>query len=155
MKNLIYLFLFAICTICTSSKCNSSGNPSDSSCKNEDKLALESACYSATVLMQGNPFPNPVLAGNNLNLSMKIAAIGNPLALLPATISTKIFGINGQLVAQLNSGTVQSNSNFQNVPIWTNINVASGTYYLEVTVNTGPCGSKTICLKDKKIIVNK
>jgi hypothetical protein len=154
MKNLTFLFLITIFFICSSSKCNNGATNSSSSCLNEDNLALESTCFSATVLKQGNPFPNPVGVGSTLSLSMKIAVIGSPLALLPANISTKIFAYGtGQLVGQFNVGTVQSSNTYQNVPVWTNINVASGYYYIEVTADAGPCGSKTICLKDFKISV--
>jgi len=133
--------------------CPSNDDNSSSSCINEDNLARESACFAATVIDNGNLFPNPVQVGSTVNLNMKIAAVDSNLNPITATISTKVFSINGQFVTQQNINTVQSDSNYQNVPVWTNVNVAAGAYFLEVTVDVGPCGSKTICLSKNRLIV--
>ena len=141
-----------ICAILVCFSCDPEPN---SSCVNEDNLANETSCLAATVLMQGNPFPNPVQSGGTVKLKMKIGAVDSQINTLSAMISTKVFSISGQLITQQNAGTVQSSGSYQDIPIWTNVSVASGTYYLEVTVNVGVCGSKTICLSDKQIIVIK
>jgi hypothetical protein len=111
-------------------------------CKGEDTLAQESACFAATVLTQGGPSQ----VGNSLKLKMKIAAVNSQLSPIPATISTTVFNLQGQLVAQQTQPPIPSNSNFQDVPIWTNVTAASGTYSLDVTVSFGDCGSKRMCL---------
>jgi hypothetical protein len=113
-----------------------------SACKTEDKLALESTCFAATVLTQGSPFQ----INSTVSLKMKIGAVNSQFQPIPATISTKAFNSLGQLVAQQTQQAIQPNSNYQNVPIWTNVNVASGSYTLEVGVSVGACGSKTMCL---------
>lgn len=137
--------------------CPNSGNQEpSSSCVNEDNLALEESCFAATVIEQGNPFPNPLQSGGTANLKMKIGAVDNNFNPIPASISTKVFSsTSGQLITQQNVGTVPPSSSFQNVPIWTNINVAAGSYYVEVTIDVGACGKKTICLSDKRITVIK
>lgn len=93
-----------------------------------------------------NHFPNPVINGGNINLKMKIVAVGETtpggsLIRLSAIISSKMLDSNGRFVDQQNVGTVQSMSTYQNVPIWNNINApAAGVYSLEVTVSVGDCG---------------
>lgn len=128
-----------------------------SNCVNEDNLAKEETCFAATVLEQGNPFPNPVQSGGTVKLKMKIGAVDNNFTPITASILTKVFSsTTGQLVTQQNVGTVPPSSSFQDIPIWTNINVASGTYLLEVTVDVGACGTKKICLEGtKRVVVNR
>jgi hypothetical protein len=127
-----------------------------STCINEDNLAKENTCFAATVLIQGNPFPNPIQTGSTLKLKMKIGAVNNNFSPISCSISTKVFSsTNGQLVMQQNIGSVPNSTNFQDIPIWSNINVAAGTYFLEITINAGDCGSKKICLADKRIVVVK
>lgn len=139
------------------SKCNKGEPPINSSClnTNEDNLAKESACFAATIYTQGNPFPSPITTGGTVKLKMKIAAIDAQLMPLSATVTTKVFNaVTGQLVSQTNVGTIQSSSSIQDVPVWNNVNVSAGTYYLEVLINVAVCGSKSICLSDKRIVVN-
>lgn len=129
---------------------------SSSGCVNEDNLATAETCFAATVLVQGNPFPNPVQSGGTVKLRMKIGAVDNNFTPISASISTKVLSVSGQLVTQQNVGSVPPSSSFQDVPIWTNINVASGTYLLEVTVDLGACGTKKICLDGtNRVVVTK
>lgn len=155
MKTLKYFYFFFLALILMG--CPNNGNQeANSSCFNTENLAKDNSCFAATVLDQGNPFPNPVQSGGTVKLKMKIGAVDNNFIPITASISTKVFSsTSGQLVTQQSAGTVPPSSGFQDVPIWTNISVASGTYYLEVTVDVGTCGSRSICLKDKRIVVSK
>lgn len=154
MKSLNYFILLIGMFIYLGCSGGGNGEP-NSSCVNKENIGESNSCLAATVLVQGNPFPSPIQSGGTVNLQMKIGAVDSNFTPISASISTKVFSSStGQLVTQQNAGTVSSSANFQNVPVWTNINVASGTYYLEVTIDVGVCGSKTICLSEKRIIVN-
>jgi hypothetical protein len=84
---------------------------------------------------------------------MKIGAVNAQFAVVNATITTKAYNTLGQSLGQQNMGSVSPNSNFQNVPVWT-ANVAPGLYSLQVTVDLGVCGVKTICVSNRSDVLN-
>jgi len=145
--------LLLLALVVPACKSTGGGGP-DRACTNEEKLALENTCFAATALTQGSPFPNPVQTGGTVKLKMKIGGVNSQYSPIPAVISTRVLSsVTGALVTQQTQPAIQPSSNFQDVPIWTNIAVAPGIYVLEVTVNLGDCGFKRICLSGEQRIV--
>jgi hypothetical protein len=132
--------------------CPNKNDTNKSSCINEDNLATANTCLSATVITQGNPFPNPVSSGGTVKLKMKLAGVDAQMNVLNATVKTKIFSLNGQLVTQQSIGNFPTSASFQDIPIWQNVNVSAGIYLLEITADFGACGYKKICLEGNKRI---
>ena len=153
MKRVKYLILSLVAVAfiqCGGGGGGGGGGGSSASCTNQENLASGDGCIAASILQEGYPFPSPIQQGSQLKLKIKYGAFDNNAAPITGTITTKVFSFNGQLVATVNSGSITTSAAWQDVVVWNNVSGAAGQYFLEVTINAGACGTKTICLADKR-----
>jgi hypothetical protein len=68
------------------------------------------------------------------------------------SVHVEICNLLGQKVSSFTAGPFPPNSNIQQIPIWTNVSVAAGTYFVTVTGDITPCGTKVL-LKNAQLVV--
>lgn len=151
----LYILIAALAVTGCKKKETSPDKPA-ASCVAVDTLALNDGCLAASVLAStGNTFPNPSSSNDPVKMKLKIAGVDSALSLIDASVTTQLWSMNGQAVGT-QSSQVASASAMQDVTIWQSAStpVASGLYFVGVTVDLGVCGKKTICLENRHSFVN-
>lgn len=98
-------------------------------------------------------YPNPVEKGGTVKLDMTCGAATRNMQFVSTGLRVYVCNVLGQTVSNHTVGPFPPNSSIQQVPVWSNINVAAGTYLVTVVADMGPCGTKTLVLNSKLVVV--
>jgi hypothetical protein len=98
-------------------------------------------------------YPNPVQKGGTVKLDMSCGAATRDMKFVSTSIRVYICNMNGQTVSNFTVGPFPPNSSIQQIPIWSNVNVAAGTYLVTVVADLGPCGTKKLVSNVKIVVV--
>lgn len=90
------------------------------------------------------PYPTLVQRGGTVKLDMSCGVASRNMQFLSTSLHVSVCNLLGQHVTSFTAGPFPPNSNIQQVPIWSNINVAAGQYLVTVVADLGPCGTKTL-----------
>ncbi len=98
------------------------------------------------------PYPNPVSKGGTVKLDMTCGVASRNMQFQSTSVQVTVCNSLGQVVSSFTAGPFPPNSSIQQIPIWSNVNVAAGTYLITVVTDLGLCGTKTP-IKNFKIVV--
>jgi hypothetical protein len=109
--------------------------------------AMKATCWQFTFSQIGSFFPNPSGGATTVKANVNLLVLGTDFQFYPATITSRVTNVLGQLVKNTTIGTFNSNPNFQ-ITVWDGKNssgqtVASGNYFIQVTATTSICGTKS------------
>lgn len=99
------------------------------------------------------PYPNPVQRGGTVRLDVSCGAATRSMQFVSTSFRVYICNAAGQQVSTTTVGPLPPNSNIQQVPIWSNVSVAAGTYFITVVGDIGPCGTKKLVTNFKIVVV--
>jgi hypothetical protein len=99
------------------------------------------------------PYPNPVAKGGTVKLDMSCGVASRNMQFLSTSFHVSVCNSLGQHVTSFTAGPFPPNSNIQQVPIWSNVNVAAGQYLITVVADLGPCGTKTLLSNFQLVVV--
>lgn len=124
-------------------------------CKSRPDTSPGGDCWFSDCRLENAkaPYPNPVSRGGALKLDMSCGGATRNMQFINTSMQVSICNTNGQQVTSFTVGPFPPNSNIQQVPIWSNVNVAAGTYLVTVVADLGPCGTKTLISSAKVVVV--
>lgn len=115
----------------------------------------KAACWQFTFSQIGSFFPNPSGGTTAVKANVNLLVLGTDFQFYPATITSRVTNVAGQLVKDTTIGTFNPNPNFT-ITVWDGTNgsgqiVASGVYNITVTATSSLCGTKSFSGKVTRI----